>query len=222
MDLASRRLDQVANNLANSNTTGYKRGLSFVHALHAKEGELANTQPSSGSLVDYSQGELEHTGTATNFALEGQGFFAVEQPDGEAYTRNGSFFISQDGSLKSMEGYPVAWEQLNGTIDPNGEAIIGDAEGNISQGRSNIGKLKLVNFEDLQRLYLDQEGYLHAPLDLRQTAHEASVYQGHLEGANINPIEEMVQMISIQRAFDSATNLVSMISDTYQRLNRLQ
>lgn len=215
MATAQARMDRLANNLANVQTTAYKRQTSFVHAL-GRSGEFR-----VGHQVDFSQGELERDGNPLHLALDGEGFFAVEGPNGEVYTRNGAFLLDDSGALLTQSGLPVAWEELRGAIDPTGEELRVGSDGTVSQGGRTVGRLRVVNFADLQRLQQDSTGYFRAPLDLAESTHTAAVHQGALEGSNVAPIQEMIAMITVQRSFGGASNVLGMIADTYRRLSRI-
>ena len=216
------RMNYMANNLANMSTVAFKRQTPFVHTLEGQRRAAKGGQLQVKLATDFSQGELLHTGNALHLALQGKGFFAVEGPEGEVYTRDGSLTVDPDGSLETLDGFPLAWEDLQGAIDPTGVPIVVDEEGVVRQNDVQIGRLRIVDFENDQLLSQDGLGYYHAPLDLLETAHTATVRQGSLEGSNVSAIEEMVAMISVQRAFSGASNLLGMINETYQRLSRLQ
>lgn len=220
MALSQRRLDTVANNLANLSKTAFKREISFVQALTAANGR--GRELSVSTRVDFSQGDLMRTENPWDLALDGEGFFAAEGENGEVYTREGSFFVGENGTLLTQTGQPVAWDEQRGAIDPQGESIQVDSEGTVSQDGRDIGRLRIVAFRDNARLVQGPAGYWRAPLTLRETAHTATVRQGHLEGSNVSPIEEMVAMISLQRSFESASNVLGLIGDTYRRLSRMQ
>ena len=170
--------------------------------------------------VDFSQGELSRTGRALDLALDGEGFFAIDTPDGEVYTREGSFRLTPDGTLVSEEGLPVAWDSLSGSIDPTGFPVEVDGEGTVRQGVDEIGRLRIANFADSSRLSLNADGYWQAPPRLAEAAHSATVHQGALEDSNASGVEELVAMISVQRSFESVARVMSKIEDSYSRLTR--
>ena len=217
-----KRMNYLANNLANVSTTAFKRQTPFVHTLERISRGEEHEQLDVKIATDFTQGGLLDTGNPLHLALEGSGFLAVEGNHGEVYTRNGTLQIDPDGSLQTLDGLPLAYETLQGAIDPTGVAIEVDAEGVVRQDGLEIGRLRIVDFQDDQRLVQDSMGYYHAPLTLLETAHTATVRQGFLEGSNVAPMEEMVAMIAVQRAFSGASNLLGMINETYRRLSRLQ
>jgi flagellar basal body rod protein FlgG len=170
--------------------------------------------------VDYSQGPIEPTGSPLDLALFGNGFFAVETASGEAYTRDGRFRLDEQGELVTQDGLPLAFATRLGGIDPRGAAIEVDSEGTLRQGAVEVGRLKLVDFADPSALTLDPRGYLRAPRGLEEVAYTARVRQGALEGANVDPIREIIALIEVQRSFEGAARAVSNISESYQRLNQ--
>lgn len=213
-------LDVVAANLANVSTTGFKRSTSSIREFRisgqARDVRGLGTKHS----VDFSQGELNRTGRQLDMALDGEGFFSLEGPDGEIYTRDGQFHMDQGGVLVNGEGMPVAWERLFAPIDPTGLPISVDPEGGVRQGQRDLGTLRIVNFEDPQRLRRLGPGTWAAPDGLQETTHTAAVHQFALEGSNTTAIEEMISMIAIQRSFESSARLLDTIKESYQRLTR--
>ena len=217
-----KQLDSLANNLANSSTTAYKRQTSFVHAMAKNRRGGQTEEVRVETRVDFSQGNIKRTGNPLDLALDGEGFFGVEGPSGEVYSRNGQFQVDREGGLQTLDGFPVAWEKLNGAIDSAGIPIVVNSEGVVRQGDREIGRLRIMNFKDAQKLESIDGGYYERPFDLEEATHTATVRQGSLEGSNVSPIEEMIAMISVQRRFSGASNVLSMINDTYRRLTRLQ
>jgi flagellar basal-body rod protein FlgF len=218
MNAAERRMDAITANLANLSATGYKRMGSATESFDAVLQGRVQRQVATRTTLDFSQGVLRPTGGTYDLALAGRGFFAVETPSGEAYTRNGQFHIDGAGVLVSFEGYPVAWDGGRGAIDPQAVEPTVDPEGQIWQGERRVGRLKIADFEDRSRLELDRRGYLHAPADLVAKPHEAEVRQGHLERANVSAVDEMVALIAVQRSFEAASRLMTAIDQSYRRL----
>ena len=221
MTVNERRLDAVAHNLANAGTSGFKKRTTAFDA------RIVHPDPRHRVLhnrhaVDFSQGELERTGRPFDLALQGQGFFAVETPVGEAFTRNGSFRLDAGGTLVTAEGFPVAWAPASGQIDPVGERVVVDSQGVVWQGANEVGRLRVTDFANHAGLSEDRYGYLHPMAGLAEVAHDAEVHQGALEGANVNPVEEMIALVEIQRAYEHSARALSAIERTYERLNRGQ
>src|SRR5262245_9699618 len=143
MAAQQRRLDSISANLANLGTTGYKRGVTAAHEIEVERPRGKVRGVTTLAEVDFAQGNLQRTGRDLDFGLFGDGFFAVESPDGEVYTRDGAFQMTESGVLVSGEGFPVAWDQFQGAIDPVGLPVVVDEEGNVRQGVQDIGRLKV-------------------------------------------------------------------------------
>jgi len=215
---AERRLDVIAHNLANLGTTAFKRQESFTRSLDSATLHGRRRDIAVRALVDFTQGGLRRTGNPTDLALMGAGWFAAEGPRGEVYTRAGNFHVDGKGELLTGDGYPVAWAVRDGAIEPAGESLLIDGEGVVRQGDRVIGRLRLVNFERPDQMRQDARGYWNAPRGLREAAHEAVVHQGTLEQSNAVATDEMIQLIELQRSFESAATLVRSVDESYQRL----
>lgn len=220
MAAQQRDLDSVASNLANLGTVGFKRGVTAAHELEVIRPRGPVRGLSTFAQVDFSQGNLQRTGREHDLALYGDGFFAVEGPEGEMYTRDGSYHTTAGGILVTEDGFPVAWETLQGTIDPVGAPLKIDGEGNVRQGLQDIGRLRVVDFEDKHRLTKNPFGFWSAPPDLKETPTAARVEQYALEESNATGVEEMVAMIGIQRSFEVTARVFEAIDKTYERLTR--
>jgi flagellar basal-body rod protein FlgF len=215
-----RELDGISTNLANLGTVGFKRGRSAFHefSVPRQTGDVRGVAIRTD--VDFSQGDLERTGRDLDFALLGDGFFAVEGAAGEVYTRVGEFHLTPEGVLVTADGLPVNWRSKPTAIDVAGERLTVESDGTVRQGSAELGRLRIVDFADRQRLRRDGQGHWVAPADLRQSTATAAVHQYALETSNGNGIEEMVAMIGVQRAFESVARVVSSIEESYRRLTR--
>jgi flagellar basal-body rod protein FlgF len=221
MRACERRLDAITANLANLDTPAYKRASTSTQAFDlGLASSPEQRQVVTRERVDFTQGVLEQTGNPLDLALEGEGFFAVETPNGEAYTRNGSFHLDERGVLLSGDGDPVAWEAGRGTFAPVGDAVSVDGSGVVRQGSNELGRIKLVDFADVQRLGRDAQGRWIAPKGAESRPAAAIVHQGARERSNAQSIEELVAMIRVQRGFESAANLLRSIDQSYKRLNQ--
>lgn len=215
-----RRLDSIASNLANLETVGFKRATTAAHEFLIDRQSGPVRGQSLETRVDFSQGNLRRTGRELDLALFGEGFFAVEGPGGELYTRGGAFQTDTNGVLVTEEGYPVAWKNKSGAIDTTGLPIVVDGEGNVRQGLADLGQLKIVSFEDNAALRQRTGGFWIAPRGLDETTNTATVHQFSLEESNASGVEEIVAMIGVQRAFESTAGLISSIQQSYSRLTR--
>ena len=222
----------VSHNLANATTTGFR---AEMHRLRAVEVQSEARLPTRAFVVDasaysdYSQGPLQETGRSLDAAIRGQGWFAVQLPDGsEAYTRNGNFQLSVNGVLETASGLPVQGDGGTITIPPDNEVSIG-ADGSISTlpttGAQNIvnvvGQLKLVNPPEAD-LIRGEDGLFRlrnggaAPTD-----DGVRVIGGHLEGSNVNVVDQMVNMISLARQFEMQTRMLTTAEQDDRTATRL-
>lgn len=221
INVAERRMEAITTNLANARTAGFKRHAGAHHGFQVgRPSATPEFGIDSSQRVDFTQGSLERTDAPLDLAIEGEGFFAVESPTGEIYTRDGGFRMTQEGAVVTAEGFPVAWEQRATALDPAGGEIQIDADGNVSQDNQPRGQLKIVAFDALDRLQLTRNGYFSADPALQRRAAEGRVHQGALEGSNVSTVDELVHMITVQRSFEAATNLLTKIDQSYQRLNQ--
>lgn len=215
-----KRLESISVNLANLSTTGYKRTSSSTAQFSVQSPEGEKTGLAIESQTDFSQGNLDRTGRDLDLALFGDGFFALEGPEGEVYTRAGDFKVTSDGVLVSQEDYPVAWRSRGGAIDPTGEPVTVDGDGVMRQGNQTLGQLKLVDFKDRTQLVQTGSSIWSAPKGLEEATPTASVHQYALESSNATGMEEIIEMIAVQRSFQSVGNLIRTIQESYQRLTR--
>jgi flagellar basal-body rod protein FlgF len=206
------RMASVSHNLANASTTGYR---AEEHRLRAVQ-VLSKALPTRSFVVDasthtdFTSGPLQFTGRPFDVAVQGQGWIAVQTPDGsEAYTRNGDLEINLNGVLQSRTGMPVQGDGGPISIPPDTKVSVG-RDGTISvipeTGAQNsvnvLGRIKLANppASDLVR---GEDGLFRlrggAPAPV---ANDVSITSGYLEGSNVNPVEQMVGMISLSRQFE--------------------
>jgi len=229
MHLEQTRIDNLANNLANADTSGFRQILTRVTELGAgglepqpgpepaqAEGQEAPplTRDDSGwvaaspllmsQAVDTRPGPLAATGRHLDVALSGPGFFVIRDPEGsEYYTRDGSFSLDANGQLVNAGGLPV--QGTGGPIQAAGGQLAIDAEGNVLVDGMNRGRLRVVDFETPHRLLHRGDGLLTAPEDLAPTdaaPGAVTLLQGHLEGSNVDTVRTLVDMIAAQRAFE--------------------
>lgn len=218
MRAGEKRLESIAHNIANVSTRGYKRETTFTHALQTNRGR--GTQVATRSAPDLSQGQLETTGNALDLALDGRGWFVIESPGGRSYARDGSFRLDDRGTLVTQDGLPVAWKGSRGTVRPAGESVVIDSDGRVRQGETTVGQLDVVDLEDTSRLQPVGEGRWIAPPGTRETPSKALVRQGNVENSNVEAMDELVALITIQRSFESAATAVRTIEQSYRRLNQ--
>jgi flagellar basal body rod protein FlgG len=220
MAAQQRRLDSISANLANLGTVGFKRGVTAAHEVEVERPRGKVRGVTTLAQVDFSQGNLQRTGRELDLALFGDGFFCVDGPEGEVYSRDGNFQMTEAGVLVDEQGLPLAWAEFTGAIDPVGLPLVIDEEGHVRQGVQDIGRLKVVEFADRSRLAKDGMGYWAAPAGLAERASTTRVHQYALEDSNANGVEEMVAMIGVQRSFEVVARVFQAIDQTYERLTR--
>lgn len=220
----------VAHNLANVTSTGYR---AEEHRLRAVQVQSRNTPAAlptrafavdASTHTDYSAGPMQYTGRNLDLAVEGSGWIALALPDGsEAYTRNGNLELSVNGVLQTRAGIPVQGDGGPITVPPDVKITIGK-DGTVSvlpeTGAQNtvnaIVRIKLVNppETDLVRggdgLFRLRDGG-PAPVDEKVQA-----AMGYLEGSNVNPVDQMVSMISLARQFEMQMKMIQS-ADTNDR-----
>jgi len=231
------RLDVVTNNLANATTTGYKKegttsqSFDSLMAIKINDPTSANINQNIGPVSlgvkigenyrDYSQGSFKNTSGPYDFALSGNGLFSVSFTNkaGEEsimYTRDGSFQMAQDGSLVTKDGDPVLGQD-GPIVLPTDATISTDETGEIYADGQYIDKFAITDFEDNN--YLEQYGEnMYKAVDgATKKDATATVMQGYLEMSNVNVVSEMVQMITISRAFESNQKVMTSIDETLQK-----
>jgi flagellar basal-body rod protein FlgF/flagellar basal-body rod protein FlgG len=207
-------LDTAANNLANSNTSGYRAQREYFRGVLAATSPDTTTEDGGvgaavnqygilgGSRLDFSQGPITATGNPLDLALNGDGFFQIRTSDGIQLTRDGSFLRSSDGTLTTQRGEPVLGAGGAPIVLPTGALHVG-GNGDISvttpDGSSAIaGTLALVNYaaEDLSAVGTN---HLLVRQGARSTRADAKVQAGALEGANLDAVHGTMQLMLIQR-----------------------
>jgi flagellar basal-body rod protein FlgF len=214
---AMRRLDVISNNLANASTSGYKADrLEFEAVLGNAKDRGKSPITSETFSIDFSVGPMQKTDNALDVALDGEGFFAVNTPDGIAYTRQGNFHRGADGKLVTAEGYEV--QGGNGAIVLKGGRIEINAAGGVTVDGASAGTLAPVDFPKPYALTKVGNALL-VPADPQAapTAATAQVRQGFVEGANVKVIAEMARMIENSRYFESCVRAVRNYDDITAR-----
>lgn len=232
------RLDTIANNLANVNTTAFKkdrqvfseylstyerpddsmkvpRVVASIESFYDMQGgDNAYVNP-AGTYTNFQQGGLKNTGSPLDVALEGKGFFEVMTPEGVKWTRNGAFQIDNSGRLVTKEGLPVLRE---GAGDPS-QRIISltsrnvtvSQSGEVFDGGNNLGRLAVMEFQnmdDLQKTGSSNYALKPNATSIPVPSRETRVHQGAIETSNVNVVEEMTDMITANRVFEAAQHAV--------------
>ena len=197
----------LANNLANATTSGFRQDrIAFERTLApqgpAAPGEPAAEAPDLRAVLDPRPGPYEVTQRPFDLAIEGEGYFVVSTPEGERYTRAGQFQLTQEGTLVTAQGSPVLSSGGPLTL-PTAEQLLVTRSGEIRDAKQTYGRLRVVTFDPQTPSGLTHVGggLLAAsaePID----APEARVLQGVLEGPNVEPLQALVEMMTLLRHFE--------------------
>lgn len=237
-----KRMEFLANNLANVSTSGFK-GDSPIFKPTVAEGVAGQANPTnlaagnpeailpvsylnrlqntstvfSGAKTDYSQGELVRTGNKLDLALRGKGFFAVTTPKGTMYTRNGHFTINEEGTMVTSDGFTVLGSR--GPIKIEKENVVVKEDGGIVVDGNPVDDLMIVDLPSPDAVK-KVGGNLFAPTGAplpRKNAEGAEVIQGFLEGSNVNVVRDMTMLIEISRAYESYQKVVQSLNEVLSR-----
>jgi flagellar basal-body rod protein FlgF len=199
-----REMQVVANNIANVATTGFRQeGVIFSeYVLPIKDGSSLSMGYGNVQNTSYAQGTLSQTGGAFDLAIEGEGFFLIETPQGERLSRSGAFSPNAEGDLVSMNGYRVL--DAGGApvfIPPDVGKVAISGDGTLSAGGKPIGQIGLVAPNDRSNM-VREDGVMFRADDGYIPAEKARILQGFVEGSNVNAINQLGRMIEIQRAYE--------------------
>ena len=249
MEAQQTQMDVISNNLANVNTSGFKRSRAvfedLLYQTLRQPGAQSSqqTQLPSGLQIGtgvrpvateriFTQGNLQQTGNDKDVAIQGQGFFQVLLPDGTtAYTRDGSFQLDSQGQLVTSSGFVV---QPAITIPANATSLTVARDGTVSitqQGSATptqVGALQLATFLNPagleskgENLYVETTASGTPNTNTPGTNGTGLLTQGYVETSNVNVVEEMVNMIQTQRAYEINSKAISTSDQMLQRLSQL-
>jgi flagellar basal-body rod protein FlgF len=216
----TRRLEVISQNLANLNTTGYKTERLAFNEIFAetarRRGRMGGLVAVGEQLTDFSPGGLQHTGNPFDLAIEGEGFFALQTPRGIRYSRQGIFTLSSEGTVVTPLGDPLLGE--TGPLQVSGTKVTVTAEGEVLADGVEAGKIRVVRFANPRLLTKEGHSLFRAPEGAEEPASTARLLQGNLEQANVNPIEAMVTMITVQRQFDAYQRAIQTMDAATERM----
>ncbi|HHX5205366.1 TPA: flagellar basal-body rod protein FlgG [Legionella pneumophila] len=248
LEAKDKNIATIANNLANVNTTAFKKGRALFEDLIYQNLRQAGAQSSQNSQIPtginmgtgvhlvatekiFSQGSLQNTQNALDVAIEGRGFFTVLMPDGtQAYTRDGSFKTDSTGQIVNSNGYPL---QPNITIPPQTTKITIGTDGTVSalvagnNAPSVIGNIQLTDFINPaglqpigQNLYTETVASGTPITDNPGNSGLGTLLQGSLEASNVNVVEELVNMIQAQRSYEITAKSIQTVDSMLQYLTQ--
>ena len=227
------RQEVIANNIANAATTGYRRHQSvaigfyqhFATAMRNPTHFSIRSAPGGGvkvveTFTDSAAGALRNTGNPMNMALQGPGFFVVNTPQGERFSRAGDFSISAEGNLVTSEGFDI--------IGTNGQPIaVGDGvvnvsrDGNVTVDGTPSGQIRLIEFETPERLIRQGDNLYFATDEVLEQSANASdtvIMHKHLELSNVKVSGELTQMMLGLRAYEANQRVIQALDTTLSRL----
>ena len=242
-----RKLEVIANNLANASTSGYKKNVISFKALFEPFSPITPLSPElyfnlhteqvsqrtvllDETHTDFSQGGLIETARPLDIAINGDGFFAVQTPDGVRFTRAGNFFLSQEGYLTTPKGYKLMGANGKPIRVPFGEwapeDIVITKDGGVFVG--------VRQGEEIKSVFIDKIAVYKIPEDITITRKvgenlfevkdesfvlnaeegEYEILQGFLESSNVNPITEMISLVEVQRVYEANSRVISAVDGT--------
>lgn len=171
-------------------------------------GHLSYGIHSSEIMIDFEQGQLNSTGNSFDMALRGKGFFCIDTPEGERYTRSGSFAKDAGGWLVTKEGFRVLGE--SGYIRIEGSDMTVTEKGEVFSDAQSVDKLRLVDFDDYKVLRKEGNGLVKIAegIEAEPVITAGIIQQGFLEGSNVNSVKEMVEMLTMMRTYEANQRII--------------
>ncbi|HKA86168.1 MAG TPA: flagellar basal-body rod protein FlgG [Haliangiales bacterium] len=250
MEAQEKRLDVTANNIANVSTNGFKKNRAefedLMYQTYTTPGAAtgANTRTPTGLQVGmgvrvvatqrmHTQGDIQQTGNSLDLAIEGNGFFPINLPSGEvAYTRDGAFKLDAEGKIVNANGYALASDI---TVPANAQTVAIGADGTVTASVAgekepvSLGKIELVTFANPAGLVARGKNLLQETASSGTPIQEApgqngigTLAQGSLEGSNVKVVEEMIDLISGQRAYEVNARVVKAADEMLQQSANLR
>mgnify|MGYP000267986726 CR=1 FL=1 len=220
------RMDAISNNIANVNTTGYKRDSIFaqrlVEAMPVVGNLRGNHDPHSDTLdmfTDSSTGSFTKTDHPLDVAIQGTGFFVIDTPEGQRLTRNGHFQVDAEGNLVDSNGNAVSGDGGQITLPLNADAYISE-NGEVVADGEVVGKLQVVEMLDERQMEKLGNGYYASEGVATNPIETTRLVTGSLENSNVDIMMEMVEMISVQREFEVEQKMIHTTDGTLDRLIR--
>jgi flagellar basal-body rod protein FlgF len=213
---AQRAMDVIANNLANMSTGGYKReSLKFeeymkasLPASYQKGMQNIGFVRDVGTTREMAEGPLKTTGNPLDLAVSGDGYFIVQTPRGDRYTRNGHFTLNGDGQIVSADGYVLQGDGGAIAITAEDGDVRIAADGTVSGNQGQIGKIRVVDFANDRALTKEGDS-LYATTQAPTDVTMPTMTQGMLETSNVEPVVEMTNMINVMRTYQAVANIIT-------------
>lgn len=244
-------VETISNNIANMTTTGYKRQRAeFQDLLYQNQRRVGSTSSDAGTVVPSGiqvglgvktaaiyrineQGNINPTGNTLDLAINGQGYFQIQLPNGDtAYTRAGTLQLNAEGTIVTADGYQVQpgivipQNTIDITINPNGE-VLAKIDGQIEP--QNVGQIQLATFPNTTGLEaIGDNLLLETPASGQATAGNPGapgfgrIMQGAVETSNVNIVAEITQLITAQRAYEMNSRVISTTDQMLQSVSQLR
>lgn len=205
-----RQMSVVANNVANMNTTGFKREMMVYQAYTEKVPFTAKMDfvIDQGTATDHKAGGLQVTNNTFDVAINGPGYFQVDDGDALHYTRNGTFTLDGNNRLVTQQGYVVLDTQGNPLVVPGtGSGLTISEDGTIELDQERVGQIAVYEFED-QRALKKTHYSLFETDQTPNPAENSQVMQGMIEGSNVSGVVEMTRLIEVSRAYEAVKSII--------------
>jgi flagellar basal-body rod protein FlgF len=217
-----RELDVIANNVANVTTNGFKaRSSRFADYVMPKASADAFQRRDrkldyvidAGTTLDTSKGSIEMTRNPLNVAIKDDGFFVVQTPAGERYTRNGSFQLDARGQLVNSDGFTAMGDNGPISFDRDETDLAIATDGTVSTQQQQHGRLRVVRFADPRQLTNEGTNTFSSTAQPQAAGATTQLEPGALERSNVRPVLEMTRLIEVNRAYASIASMVGRIDD---------
>jgi flagellar basal-body rod protein FlgF len=216
IDTLTRALEVTANNLANANTDGFKESKELFSDYLVKQGDVhglpggkeESFTQDKATYQNHLQGALRQTGNLTDFAINGEGYFAVRTTQGVRLTRNGEFHRRSDGTIVDGSGNPIVDRNGRNVVIPQEDRELSVAsDGTISTEDGAVATIDLLTVDNPNTL-MPEGSYLLKPTTPTHRVTRQEIRQGMLESSNVNAISESTRLVEIQRDYDLNFQLV--------------
>ena len=209
----AQRLDAVSSNLANVSTTAFKAERTTFEQMFNEEVQAV---PQTKVERDMQQGALQKTGSPLDLAIRGDGFFVVETPAGERYTRDGAFRMDPYGTLTNAQGHAVLATSGPVTV-PEGKTVEVSADGALMIDGKSYGTMRVVQVERPSELMREDGGLYAAAGNNAVSDGSVEIVSGHLEKSNVNPLKSMTELVTVSRAYEAFHRAIETLRDTERK-----
>jgi len=219
-------LDMLANNIANASAPGFKADREFYGLYLTAEAADSpfGTSPTALPVIerqwtDFTQGSLTPTGNPLDLALNGQGFFAAQSPNGPVFTRDGSFRLSLKGEIETQDGHKIQGQDGKPVLVDNTRPVEIGSDGTVRQDGQDVAQIAVVNFPDPAALSKRGNNYFRTDISTMPpiSGPQAEIHRGKLEAANSQPAESAVRLVNILRQFETLQKALAIGADMNRR-----